>query len=70
MSMYYFNDTKDRNGKHEVHKYVCSFLPKNENRTYIGNYDSCHAAIAGAKSKFPSLPFDGCYYCSNPCHRG
>lgn len=70
MTRYYFYDYKDKNGNHEVHEYSCSFLPSIENRTFIGNFSSCHAAIRDAENKYPSLSFDGCYFCSEPCHHG
>lgn len=67
---YYFYDYTDKKGNHEVHTVTCSFLPSPENRTYLGDFSSCQAAIQSAKSDFPLRSFDGCYFCSKPCHKG
>ena len=67
---YYFYDQKDKNGNHEVHTVNCSFLPSPENRTYIGDFSSCKAAIRSAESTYSLRSFDGCFYCSKACHNG
>lgn len=69
MRYYFYNYTDDK-GKHEVHDDSCSFLPSEENRTYIGQYEDCSKAILMAKLKYPGKKFDGCYFCSKSCHTG
>lgn len=68
--LYYFNKITDGKGKHEVHTKSCTFLPKEENRTYIGQYSDCANAILMAKLKYPGKKFDGCYFCCKSCHTG
>lgn len=70
--IYYVNMYNDEHGRHEVHTKDCSFLPKEENRIYLGNFNNCQEAINEAKRKWPDpqYKFDGCYYCSINCHKG
>jgi len=37
MTRYYVNDNAQRNGDHEVHALGCKWLPKKENREYLGD---------------------------------
>ena len=66
MARYYVNKNAQANGDHEVHKSDCSFLPKEENRIYLGVFDNCKDAVRGAKKYYSQV--NGCYYCSNECH--
>ncbi|MCE7996912.1 MAG: hypothetical protein HEP71_33430 [Roseivirga sp.] len=66
MPKYYVNKNAQSNGDHEVHKEGCSYLPKVENRTYLGVFSSCHDAVKEAKKHYRQV--NGCYYCSRECH--
>ncbi|MCB0745963.1 MAG: hypothetical protein KDC90_00735 [Ignavibacteriae bacterium] len=66
MARYYVNKNAQANGDHEVHKSDCSFLPKEENRIYLGVFDNCKDAVREAKKYYSQV--NGCYYCSNECH--
>jgi len=66
MAYYYVNKNAQANGDHEVHTTGCSFLPKRENRIYLGNFQSCAPAVREARKHYSQV--NGCYYCSNPCH--
>lgn len=66
MARYYVNKNAQDNGDHEVHVPTCSFFPEEANRLYLGEFSSCHGAVAKAKETYPQS--NGCYYCSNPCH--
>ena len=66
MSWYYVNDNAQSNGDHEVHVTGCSFLPAQQNRTYLGDFSSCNPAVREARRYFTQV--NGCFYCSNPCH--
>ena len=70
MNYYYFNTNTDQNGYHEVHQRGCSYMPSDANRKYIGQFDNCVDAIREANRSYPSLKFDGCYYCCHECHKG
>lgn len=70
MKLYYFNDSTDLNGYHEVHAEDCKYLPNFSKRTFIGYCSSCHEAISEAKSKYPRFVFDGCFWCCRDCHHG
>ena len=67
MAKYYVNKNAQDNGDHEVHKYDCSWLPKPENREYLGDFSSCRGAVQKAKKKYPTA--DGCKWCSLECHK-
>ena len=66
MARYYVNKNAQSNGDHEVHKSGRSYMPEENNRLYIGNFDNCHSAVQTAKAHYHQS--DGCYYCSNECH--
>lgn len=70
MDHYYFNNNTDDKGNHEVHKESCSFIPSVLNRTYIGYFSTCEAAINKAKNDYSYKSFDGCYWCCRTCHKG
>jgi hypothetical protein len=65
---YYVNTNAQTNGDHEVHKEGCSRMPLITNRTYLGNFSNCRDAVIAAKKIYPTTA-DGCYYCSNECHK-
>lgn len=66
MANYYVNKNAQSNGDHEVHKAGCSWLPKVENRIYLGNFNNCKEAVRKAKEYYSKV--NGCYYCSKECH--
>lgn len=66
MYKYYVNKNAQSNGDNEVHKKGCSYLPKVENRIYLGQFSNCSAAVSAARSHYSQA--NGCYYCSNECH--
>ncbi|QHI39030.1 hypothetical protein IMCC3317_44300 [Kordia antarctica] len=66
MANYYVNKNSQSNGDHEVHTSGCSWLPKEENRIYLGNFDNCKDAVKKAKGHYDKT--NGCYYCANDCH--
>jgi hypothetical protein len=68
MAKYYVNENAQENGDHEVHEAGCSYMPKAENRYYLGEFSSCQQAVAAAKKLYPTA--DGCYYCCPACHEG
>lgn len=70
MEFYYFNNTADKNGNHEVHIQTCTWLNRANNKTYIGLFSNCSEAIAKAKAEHPTKSFDGCFWCCNSCHKG
>ncbi|MFT7900241.1 hypothetical protein VBY74_09680 [Tenacibaculum ascidiaceicola] len=66
MARYYVNKNAQANGDHEVHKLECSWIPKVENRIYLGEFDNCKDAVKEAKKYYSKV--NGCYYCSKECH--
>ncbi|MGL6186126.1 MAG: hypothetical protein ACRC1T_12190 [Clostridium chrysemydis] len=70
MENYYFNNNTDSHGRHEIHTESCSHGPAIFNRTKIGSFSSCSAALRSAQNSYPLKSFDGCYYCCNECHKG
>ena len=67
MAKYYVNKNAQANGDHEVHKIGCSFMPAARNRIYLGDFANCRAAVLASKKHYRKS--DGCYYCSEPCHK-
>ena len=66
MAKYYVNDNAQSNGDHEVHTKGCNWLPKPENRTYLGNFAGCASVVTAAKKYYDQV--NGCFYCCNACH--
>lgn len=66
MARYYVNRNAQSSGDHEVHTSGCSWLPKEENRKYLGVFATCRGAVREAKKNYDQV--NGCYYCSNECH--
>ena len=67
MSKYYVNMNAQDNGDHEVHEDGCYWLSIAENVKYLGNFVSCHGAVAEAK-RLGYATADGCVHCSGACH--
>lgn len=66
MNDYYVNKNQQSNGDHEVHKSGCSYMPREENKEYLGMFDNCHKAVEEAKRRhYPNV--NGCYYCCREC---
>lgn len=65
MKKYYVNKNA-QDGDHEVHANDCIYLPKVDNRTYLGEFSSCIGAVATAKNIYTTT--NGCKACSNLCH--
>jgi len=36
------------NGDHEVHTTGCTFMPRPENRIYLGEFNTCYGAVREA----------------------
>lgn len=66
MTKYYVNKEEQQNGDHEVHKTGCAWMPNEQNRKYLGDFDNCASAVAEAKKTYPTA--DGCIHCSPACH--
>ena len=66
MARYYVNKNSQSNGDHEVHMTGCSWMPKTENRIYLGEFASCSPAVKEAKRYYTKV--NGCYYCCSACH--
>ena len=68
MTLYYVNKNAQDNGDHEVHESGCDWLPLEENRLYLGLFDSCSPAVRKAKTYYEQSK--GCAHCSSACHTG
>jgi len=64
---YYVNEDAQSNGDHEVHTETCMYLPSPKNRKYLGEFNSCAAAVTEAKKSYPKTA-NGCKTCSRACH--
>ncbi len=67
LEKYCVNKNAQNNGDHEVHKLTCSQLPKESNRHYLGEFNSCKDALIEAKKTYPTA--DGCEHCCPECHK-
>lgn len=66
MAKYYVNNKAQAiSGDHEVHKSGCDKMPSDTKD--LGEHSSCHSAVKEAKKTYEKA--DGCYYCSNECHK-
>lgn len=66
MAEYYVNKNAQSNGDHEVHESNCEYLPDQDNRIFLGSFESCFEAVKEARKHYTKV--DGCFYCSLPCH--
>lgn len=66
MKKYYVNKNEQPNGDHEVHSEDCYWLPKVENRIYLGTFSNCKGAVVEARKHYSQV--NGCKHCSKPCH--
>lgn len=64
--LYYANKNAQITGEHEVHTLKCIYLPSEENRMYLGDFDNCRDAVKEAGKHLN--PVDGCRFCSEACH--
>lgn len=65
LKAYWVNKKAQANGDHEVHEAGCPYLPLE--RVFLGDFYSCYDAIKVARKVYKQV--DGCYHCSNPCHK-
>jgi hypothetical protein len=63
---YYVNNNAQLNGDHEVHVSTCDYVPTMYSQTYLGEFETCQAAVREAKKRFQKS--NGCFYCCRPCH--
>ena len=68
MAAYYVNTVPQYNGDHEVHTLGCPHPANLENRLQLGDHPNCQSAVRAAKLYYP-MTADGCYWCSNSCHK-
>jgi len=66
MEQFYVNKKPQPNGDHEVHRAGCEWLPRPENRIYLGMHYDCWTAVNEARKYFSRV--NGCFYCCRPCH--
>ena len=64
MASYYVNRRQQANGDNEVHALGCRYFPSDTD--YLGDYSSCHGAVAQAKLSYPRA--NGCATCCPACH--
>ena len=54
MKAYYVNKNSQAKGDHEVHTSDCYYLPKVENKMYLGYFSNCRDAVWEAKKTCPT----------------
>ena len=67
MKKYYVNRNPQSSGEHEVHVENCNYLRIATSKIDLGYHSNCMNAILKARQYFSNV--DGCYYCSNLCHK-
>jgi hypothetical protein len=67
-AVYYVNRNAQKSGDHEVHTTDCKQGAKEENRLYLGTFESCRDAVRAAKKHYRQS--DGCHYCARACDTG
>jgi hypothetical protein len=70
MANYCVNRNAQDSGDHEVHNLDVgtTCLPLPENRIALGNFSSCHQAVAAAKNHYSQV--NGCRWCAEECNTG
>jgi len=63
---YYVDKNAQKTGEHEVHSEGCNYMPDEDNRIYLGYFDSCKPAVEAAEKYYSKV--DGCAYCAIACH--
>lgn len=66
MPRYYVNKSKQKKGKHQVHRVGCKCIPEPHNRVDLGNHRMCHSAVKKARQRYKNA--NGCFYCSRECY--
>lgn len=67
MALYYVNrNAQPDSGDHEVHVSTCSYLPREENRRYLGDFSHCRPAVLAARTLYADS--NGCAHCCPDCH--
>lgn len=64
--LYYVNRNAQSTGEHEVHVLDCPTPANEENRVYLGNFQTCAEAVIAARAVFENV--DGCANCLPDCH--
>ena len=62
----YVNKQAQSSGEHEVHVLGCSRFPSEENRLFLGIFESRKDALKKANQYFYNV--DGCYHCCPEIH--
>lgn len=65
MNVYFVNKTPLPDGRHEIHRANCTYLPLPGHRIYLGVFSTCQQAISEAKKYYYQLT--GCHVCSVVC---
>ena len=63
-NQYYINKNQQENGDNEVHANGCYWMPRPENKIYLGIFNDGIAAVAEAKKLWPKAQINGCIHCS------
>ncbi|WP_272539676.1 hypothetical protein [Providencia sp. PROV197] len=59
---YYINTLIDEYAQYQVHRQDCSYLPKELNRLFLGDFKDSISAVEAAKA-FSYSKANGCYWC-------
>lgn len=70
MARFIVSNNPQSNGDHEVHNVTtgCSYMPAPQSQVNLGEYATCHGAVAYAKQRWSDKRINGCYYCCTACH--
>jgi hypothetical protein len=66
MPSFFVNRNPQITGDHDVHRLGCSQLPSHSTRQFLGEFLTCHIAIAEAKRFYPRS--SGCNICLPECY--
>mgnify|MGYP000980378140 CR=1 FL=1 len=69
MADFYLNLNQTNDIDYEVHESGCYWLSLVARKEHLGNFSSCHGAVAEAKRRHPNkYRINGCKHCSPACH--
>lgn len=61
------NRQESAGNNNEIHKETCRYLPKPENRIYLGDFSNSYEALIAARKYYPYTA-DGCIHCCPEIH--
>ncbi len=66
MYKYYVTKRTNQEGRREIHREGCAYLPERGSCLYLGKLASSFSAVAEARRIYTDI--NGCFHCAPECH--